>query len=181
MKLFAQKSLVSLCFFCVLLMCLTCSPVWGESLIADKNSYVASSFIASNIDDGEPLPSWNESKSILSNRQRIVNFVNTVNSKNIDAKDRIAVFDNDGTLWAERPFYFQVDYLNSLTNKGRTKTKKQTIVKPEEEALTEIVENRNGDLEVEEYREQVLHFLEQPKIQYETVQPNDFTVPYLND
>ncbi|SFV57414.1 FIG068086: hypothetical protein [hydrothermal vent metagenome] len=55
----------------------------------------------------EVLPSWNDGKS----KTNIVNYVKTVTDKNstdfIPVKDRIAVFDNDGTLWSEQPVYFQ--------------------------------------------------------------------------
>ena len=55
----------------------------------------------------DPLPSWNESSS----RPAIVDFVEAVSDPTGDhfvpVADRIAVFDNDGTLWAEQPVYFQ--------------------------------------------------------------------------
>ena len=55
----------------------------------------------------DPLPSWNEGAS----KQRIVDFVKAVGSEGgkdyVAPAERIAVFDNDGTLWAEQPMYFQ--------------------------------------------------------------------------
>lgn len=55
----------------------------------------------------DPLPSWNEGAT----KSSIVNFVDAVtdpdSGKFIPAGERIAVFDNDGTLWSEQPFYFQ--------------------------------------------------------------------------
>jgi phosphoglycolate phosphatase-like HAD superfamily hydrolase len=54
-----------------------------------------------------PLLSWNEG----STRQSIVNFVRGVTTTGdprfVKAEERIAVFDNDGTLWSEQPMYFQ--------------------------------------------------------------------------
>jgi phosphoserine phosphatase len=54
------------------------------------------------------LPSWNEG----STRQAIVDFVERVtdpaSSDYVAPPERIAVFDNDGNLWAEQPFYFQL-------------------------------------------------------------------------
>lgn len=59
----------------------------------------------------EDLASWNDVKS----RQQIVDFVEKVTkegSKNYVAPaDRIAVFDNDGTLWTEQPYYFQLAFM----------------------------------------------------------------------
>jgi len=53
------------------------------------------------------LPSWNDSTA----KRSIIEFVARVNKKGgadfVPPMDRIAVFDNDGTLWAEQPFYFQ--------------------------------------------------------------------------
>jgi phosphoglycolate phosphatase-like HAD superfamily hydrolase len=55
----------------------------------------------------EPLPSWNEGPS----KAGIVAFVQAVTDKSgeefVPPEERIAVFDNDGTLWAEQPMYFQ--------------------------------------------------------------------------
>jgi len=55
----------------------------------------------------EPLPSWNDGPA----KQAIVKFVTEVAAEGapsfVPPGDRIAVFDNDGTLWSEQPFYFQ--------------------------------------------------------------------------
>jgi phosphoglycolate phosphatase-like HAD superfamily hydrolase len=56
----------------------------------------------------DPLPSWNDSLS----KTRIVEFVNAVTDRSrkdyVAPAERVAVFDNDGTLWAEQPMYFQL-------------------------------------------------------------------------
>jgi phosphoserine phosphatase len=66
------------------------------------------------------LPSWNEGDV----KEKIINFVkNVTNPENSDyyiASDkRIAVFDNDGTLWSEKPIpfegYFALDRLENLS------------------------------------------------------------------
>jgi hypothetical protein len=53
------------------------------------------------------LPSWNEGTA----RQSIIDFVDAVTTAGgrdfVPEAERIAVFDNDGTLWAEQPLYFQ--------------------------------------------------------------------------
>jgi phosphoserine phosphatase len=55
----------------------------------------------------DPLPSWNDAEA----RTRIIEFVDRVTREGGDSfvspGERIAVFDNDGTLWAEKPLYFQ--------------------------------------------------------------------------
>ncbi len=54
-----------------------------------------------------PLPSWNDGAA----RRSIIEFVTTVTNEGgtefVPPVDRVAVFDNDGTLWAEQPLYFQ--------------------------------------------------------------------------
>ncbi len=61
-------------------------------------------------DSVDPLPSWNEGKT----KQYIIDFVNEVTDPNspnyVEPKNRIATFDNDGTLWSEQPFYFQLAF-----------------------------------------------------------------------
>jgi phosphoglycolate phosphatase-like HAD superfamily hydrolase len=59
----------------------------------------------------DPLPAWNEGKS----KQSIVSFVTRVTTPGspdfVPGPERIATFDNDGTLWAEQPMYFQVFFV----------------------------------------------------------------------
>ena len=54
-----------------------------------------------------PLPSWNDGAS----KRAIVEFVAKVSRQGgpnfVPPAERIATFDNDGTLWAEQPLYFQ--------------------------------------------------------------------------
>jgi len=58
----------------------------------------------------DPLPSWNEGAA----KRAIVQFVTEVTQKGgpkyVSPSERIATFDNDGTLWAEQPVYFQVQF-----------------------------------------------------------------------
>ncbi|MGZ8993312.1 MAG: HAD family hydrolase [Burkholderiaceae bacterium] len=58
----------------------------------------------------DPLPSWKNSDS----KQSIVKFVKSVATKSskdfVPPAERIGVFDNDGTLWAEQPMYFQLAF-----------------------------------------------------------------------
>lgn len=58
----------------------------------------------------DSLPSWNNTAS----KQAITEFVKKTTSKRspdfVPEAERIAVFDNDGTLWAEQPVYFQLSF-----------------------------------------------------------------------
>ncbi len=59
----------------------------------------------------DPLPSWNDGAA----RRSIVRFVESVIREGgagyVPPAERIAVFDNDGTLWAEQPMYFQAFFI----------------------------------------------------------------------
>jgi len=56
----------------------------------------------------DALPSWNDGKA----KQSILAFVEKVTTTGspdfVPPAERIATFDNDGTLWAEQPMYFQL-------------------------------------------------------------------------
>ena len=58
----------------------------------------------------DPLASWIDGAA----KARIVAFVNAATEPGgkdfVPAADRIAVFDNDGTLWSEQPMYFQLAF-----------------------------------------------------------------------
>ena len=59
----------------------------------------------------DPLPSWREGET----KTNILNFVSTATDENhanfIPVTERIATFDNDGTLWSEQPIYFQLFFV----------------------------------------------------------------------
>ena len=56
----------------------------------------------------DPLPSWNDTDA----KQSVISFVEKVTTKGtpdfVPPAERIATFDNDGTLWSEQPMYFQL-------------------------------------------------------------------------
>jgi phosphoglycolate phosphatase-like HAD superfamily hydrolase len=58
----------------------------------------------------DPLPGWNDTAT----KKAIVTFVERVTRQGspdlVPPAERIATFDNDGTLWAEQPMYFQLAF-----------------------------------------------------------------------
>ena len=58
----------------------------------------------------DPLPSWNDGVT----KKAILDFVGRVTRAGgpdfVPAPERIATFDNDGTLWSEQPIYFQLAF-----------------------------------------------------------------------
>jgi phosphoglycolate phosphatase-like HAD superfamily hydrolase len=71
--------------------------------------------------EADPLPSWNEGPT----KQSIIDFVTRVTDKGgpdyVAPPERIATFDNDGTLWVEQPLYtqfvFALDRVKTLAPK----------------------------------------------------------------
>jgi haloacid dehalogenase-like hydrolase len=79
--------------------------------------------------DKESLPSWNDGET----KSAIVDFVARVTKQGgpefVPAAERIATFDNDGTLWCEQPlqiqFFFAFDRVKQLSAKNPTMSERQ--------------------------------------------------------
>jgi len=72
---------------------------------------LGSALLVNTLYAGNPLPSWNDTAP----RKAITSFVEKVTKPGspdfVPVAERIAVFDNDGTLWAEQPMYFQALFI----------------------------------------------------------------------
>lgn len=55
----------------------------------------------------DPLPSWNAGPAAAAIVAFVTKVTDPASSDYVPERDRIAVFDNDGTLWSEQPMYFQ--------------------------------------------------------------------------
>ena len=75
--------------------------------------FLASQSATATTDPATTLPSWNDTAT----KSRIIDFVQKVTQEGgadyVKPEERIAVFDNDGTLWTEQPAYVQLVYLIS--------------------------------------------------------------------
>jgi len=94
---------VIIVFATALFLAAGCNQEKGQQRASEKKPSV--------VEISDPLPSWNEGKS----KDQIIAFVDEVtdssSSNFIPIRDRIATFDNDGTLWSEKPLYFQLLYV----------------------------------------------------------------------
>lgn len=101
----------------------------------------------------DPLPSWNQGTARVS----IIEFVSAVTDKSgpdfVPPAERIATFDNDGTLWTERPVYFQllfaIDRVKAQAPKHpewKTTQPFQAVLENDMEALAEA--GKEGLLEL---------------------------------
>jgi hypothetical protein len=114
----------------------------------------------------DPLPSWNEGAA----RQSIVDFVARVtdpaSADFVPEEERIATFDNDGTLWSEQPAYFQllfaIDRVKALAPEHPEWAKKQpfkavldgdmeALAAAGEHGLIEIVAATHAGMTTEEF------------------------------
>jgi phosphoglycolate phosphatase-like HAD superfamily hydrolase len=75
-----------------------------------RGSLLAALLVLANCAIAEPLPSWNDGPA----KQAIVAFVKTTTTEGsaqfVPLPERIATFDQDGTLWVEQPLYAQLMY-----------------------------------------------------------------------
>ena len=66
--------------------------------------------LAPALAETDPLPSWNDSPA----KSAILQFIRTTTDPSspqfVPPEERIATFDQDGTLWVEHPIYTQVIY-----------------------------------------------------------------------
>lgn len=125
-----------------------------------------------------PLPSWNETK----NKAGIIEFVDRATDPAsphfINIEDRIAVFDNDGTLWSEQPFYFQLFFIIDRINANaaqhpewRTEEPFRSVLSGDiqkafsqgEEALLKLVMGADADVPVERFYALVNDWMSQAK------------------
>jgi phosphoserine phosphatase len=114
----------------------------------------------------DPLPSWNDGPT----KSAILGFVHRVTQANspdfVPIDERIAVFDNDGTLWGEQPMYvqlaFALDRVKALAPQHPEWTNKEpfaSILKHEfkqvaasgEKGIMELLAATHAGMTVEEF------------------------------
>lgn len=118
----------------------------------------------------DPLPSWTNGAA----KNRIVEFVTDVTNPDgadyVTPADRIAVFDNDGTLWAEQPVYFQLIFaldqikilaaadpsiLTSDALKAAAAGDMETLMAGGEKALLEVINATHAGVSVDDFQASV--------------------------
>ncbi|MBX3357490.1 MAG: haloacid dehalogenase-like hydrolase [Phycisphaeraceae bacterium] len=122
----------------------------------------------------DPLPSWNDGPA----KQAIITFVTNTTSRGnpdfVPAPERIATFDQDGTLWVEHPVYTQLAYCfdrvpivaqqrPELRDREPFKTvlsgDRKAIAALSMDALMEILAATLTGMTVDQFREDVDHWL----------------------
>jgi phosphoserine phosphatase len=133
-----------------------------------------SAFIVLNASAADPLPSWNDGAA----KKAIIDFVTKVTLEGgpdfVQLAERIATFDNDGTLWAEQPMYFQflfaVDRIKAMAPKNpdwKTKEPYASILKGDlksalaggEKSIAEIIAVTHSGITTDEFQNIVKDWL----------------------
>jgi phosphoserine phosphatase len=85
--------------------------VYFAAFILSLCSALSAPSSAQSQSPGDPLPSWNDGAT----KQTIVTFVEKVTTPGtpdfVPLEERVATFDNDGTLWSEQPMYVQLAFV----------------------------------------------------------------------
>jgi phosphoglycolate phosphatase-like HAD superfamily hydrolase len=90
------------------------APLWQGAPVRSRPACLLASALAAVLvavaAGADPLPSWNDGAAKTS----VLAFVEAVTKEGsaefVPPAERVAVFDNDGTLWAEQPLYFQFQF-----------------------------------------------------------------------
>ncbi|MCG6897084.1 MAG: haloacid dehalogenase-like hydrolase, partial [Thiocapsa sp.] len=126
----------------------------------------------------DPLPSWNQNET----KAAVIAFVDRVTDPDSDdyvaPSERIATFDNDGTLWAEKPVYFQLlfaidrlremakadpDILSSDVLRAAADGDFKAVAAAGKDGLLEIVRTTHSGLSVDEFQAQARAWLDQAR------------------
>ena len=122
--------------------------------------------LSSSVAKTDPLPSWNDGL----NKQAIISFITKTTKEGsadfIPVTDRIACFDNDGTLWSEKPLpfqlYFVIDRIKAMAPqnqewkniqpfKGILEGDLKTAMAGGEKALLEILMTTHAGMTTDEF------------------------------
>jgi haloacid dehalogenase-like hydrolase len=123
---------------------------------------------------GDMLPSWNEGAT----KQAILNFVTAVTREGspdfVSPDERIATFDNDGTLWVEHPMYTQLafgldrvkvlaplhpEWKNTQPFKAILEGDMKTLAESGEHGMAELVMATHAGMTTEEFEKIVTDWL----------------------
>jgi len=129
-------------------------------------------------DDSDPLPSWNDGEV----KQAVLEFVKRVTTEGspdyVAPAARIAVFDNDGTLWPENPLPFQLifaldeirrlspehpEWQDNATIQAAIRGDAGAIARSGLEGLAEIIAVTHSGMTVEDFNARVKEWLDRAR------------------
>jgi phosphoglycolate phosphatase-like HAD superfamily hydrolase len=158
----------------ILLLVLMTIFVFGCKQSTTKNEIAKQETEVKN----DPLPSWNEGTT----KKKIIDFVTKTTKEGsedfIPVTDRIACFDNDGTLWSEQPLYFQfffaIEQINAMAPqhpewkdnqpfKAILEGDMKTVMGGGEKALLQILKVSHADMTTEAFSASVKNWIKTAK------------------
>jgi phosphoglycolate phosphatase-like HAD superfamily hydrolase len=132
-------------------------------------------FAGASFAQTDPLPSWNDGPA----KKSITDFVARVTTQGgadfVPPAERIATFDNDGTLWAEQPAYFQVAFAldrvkAAVAQRPELKNKQpfkavldkdmKALAATGKEGLLQVIAATHAGMTVDEFHKTVLDWTE---------------------
>ncbi|NPV61070.1 MAG: haloacid dehalogenase-like hydrolase [Methanotrichaceae archaeon] len=106
------KAITCPAIIAIALVCISSLATAFELQVADANSKISCNAAQ------DPLPSWNDGYAKSAILNFVANVTNTNNPDYVVPEERIATFDNDGTLWCEYPdpvpFRFIIDRVKDM-------------------------------------------------------------------
>jgi phosphoglycolate phosphatase-like HAD superfamily hydrolase len=123
----------------------------------------------------DPLPSWNDGAVKTSMTDFVARTTTAGSPDFVPPAQRIAVFDNDGTLWTEQPIYFQLafalDQIKAMAPKHPDWKTRQpfkavlendtgTLAALDEKSLLQIIAVTHTGMTTDEFSGAVLHWTE---------------------
>jgi phosphoglycolate phosphatase-like HAD superfamily hydrolase len=134
--------------------------------------------VVSSVAQADPLPSWRSGAA----KDAILAYVEAVTEVGgpsyVTPGERIAVFDNDGTLWSERPVYFQLLFaldqvaamaqedpasINSPALKAAAEGDMEALMASGEEGLLEVIAASHSGMDVTDYSASVSVWLREAR------------------
>jgi hypothetical protein len=147
-------------------------------LISCENEKKPTAIESETVTISDPLPSWNDGKT----KNDIIAFVEKVTTEGspdfVPVPDRIATFDNDGTLWAEQPIYFQLFYaLDKVKSMAEEHPEWKTtepfksvlandmegVLKSGEKGLAQLLMMTQSNVEADDFKESVKSWMKTAK------------------
>jgi len=149
------------------------SPLFAQVENISNTSTIG---VDNQVTEVDLLPSWTNDTV----KQNIVQFVEKITDINdtnnyISREDRIAVFDNDGTLWSEKPLFFEVYYIIDQVTNAVSKNPELANKLPFEEILSKnltvlhdlteeeiisLITETHGDITQKEYNSIVKQWIQ---------------------
>ncbi|MGL1888420.1 MAG: haloacid dehalogenase-like hydrolase [Reichenbachiella sp.] len=147
-------------FSAILLLVIGCDKVAPTNTVEEEVKY---------------LTSWNEGASKASLISFVEGAIDSSGQGFIPESDRVAVFDNDGTLWSEQPMYFQlffaIDQIKNMAAdhpewkdtapfKSVLNNDMEGLMAQGEHALLQIIAASHGGMTVKEFESQVKSWMQ---------------------